>query len=247
MIYSGFAQIYDKFMEMPYETWADYIQAIWRRFDCNPKLVLDMACGTGGLTIPLARRGYEMIGTDVSAEMLAIARQKDNSGTLFLQQDMRELDLFGTVDAIICACDGINYLTEPSDLAAVFALCANYLNPGGLFIFDINTEYKFSTILADNTFAASDCDAAYIWENFYDPADKINEYALTCFVQEREGNTYRRFDETHFQRAYGADEISTALAAANLHLLAQFAELSFESPKSDAQRIFFVAQSGKIT
>jgi len=245
MIYSGFAQIYDKFIEMPYDAWADYIQAIWQRFNCKPELVLDLACGTGGLTIPLVQRGYEMIGVDASAEMLAIARQKDSGNALFLQQDMRCLELFGTVDAIICACDGINYLTEPDDLAAVFALCANYLNPDGLFIFDINTEYKFSKILAENTFAASDCNAAYIWENFYDPADKINEYALTCFVQEYESSTYRRFEETHFQRAYSVDEITDALAAANLRLLAQFSELSFNMPETDTERIFFVAKSGK--
>jgi len=244
MIYSGFAQIYDKFMEMPYEAWADYIQAIWRRYDCKPTLVLDMACGTGGLTVPLASRGYEMIGTDLSPEMLAIARRRDSGGgILFLQQDMRELELYGTIDAIICACDGINYLTELSDLDTTFALCANYLNPDGLFIFDLNTEYKFSTILADNTFAASDHDAAYIWDNFYDPADKINEYALTCFVQE--GGGYRRFDEMHYQRAHSTGEITQALSNAGLHLLAQYAELTFERPEPDTQRIFFVAQKIK--
>jgi len=242
VIYSGFARIYDKFMDMPYEAWADYIQAIWRRHGCHPKLVLDLACGTGGLTLPLARRGYDMIGADASAEMLAIARQKtidSGNDALFLHQDMRELELYGTVDAIVCACDGLNYLPERDDLAAVFALCANYLNPGGLLIFDVNTEHKFSKILADNTFAATDSDAAYIWENYYDAADKINEYALTCFVQE--GDVYRRYDEMHFQRAHSAEEIASALMDGGLRLLAQYAELTFDAPKSDTQRIFFVA------
>lgn len=241
MIYGGFAQIYDKFMEMPYKEWVDYIEAIWRRFGCTPALVLDLACGTGGLTTELAARGYDMIGVDVSAEMLAIARAKDPR-PLYLQQDMRHFELYGTVDAIICGCDGLNYLLDEADLAATFALCANYLNPGGILIFDINTEYKFSQVLADGTFAATCDDAAYIWENFYDPEEKINEYALTCFV--KEGGVYRRFEETHYQRAYSPEEIEAALSGANLKLLDQYHELTFDPPKRGSERVFFVTACG---
>jgi len=250
MIYGGFAQIYDKFMDLPYEDWADYIQAIWARFNCAPTLVLDLACGTGGLTAVLARRGYDMIGIDISAEMLAIARQKDAAGILYLQQDMCGFELYGTVDAIICACDGINYLLEDADLARTFALCANYLNPGGILIFDINTEYKFKHILADNTFAATCEDAAYIWENFYDEDEKINEYAITCFTQDQNGKTYSRFEEVHMQRAYLQQEIEAALQKAGFELKACYHELSFEAPAADSQRIFFVAavkKKGGIT
>ena len=240
MIYGGFAQIYDKFMDMPYDAWADYFQAIWHLHGHAPTMVLDLACGTGGLTAVLARRGYEMIGVDMSAEMLAIARQKDNA-SLYLQQDMREFELYGTVDAIICACDSMNYLVDDGDLAQTLALCANYLNPGGLLIFDLNTEHYFSQILDDNTFAATSDDAAYVWENFYDAASKINEYAITCFVQE--SGTYRRFEELHMQRAYSAGDIEAALAASTLRLVAQYHELSFEQPHPESQRIFFVAST----
>ena len=243
MIYNGFAQIYDEFMDMPYEDWADYIRDIWRHFGLLPNLVLDLACGTGSLTAILSKQGYDMIGVDMSEEMLAIARQKD-PGTLFLQQDMREFELYGTVDAIICACDAINYLTEEGDLERVFKLVANYLNPGGIFVFDINTEYKFKEILADNTFAAVSDDAAYIWENFYDASGKINEYAITCFAND--GETYRRFEELHIQRAYSADEIQAALAAANLELLAHYHEMTHDEPKADTERIFFVAKSKRL-
>ena len=242
MIYGGFAQIYDKFMDIPYEAWADYIEAIWRRFGVvhkpKPKLVLDLACGTGGLTAALAGRGYDMIGIDISAEMLAIARQKDHR-PLYLQQDMRDFELYGTVDAIICGCDSINYLLDEDDLERTFALCANYLNPGGILVFDINTEYKFDQVLADGTFAAACEDGAYIWENFYDAGEKINEYVISCFV--RQGEVYRRFDEVHLQRVYSAQEISGALSHAGFRLLGCYHELSFEPAKADSQRLFFVA------
>jgi SAM-dependent methyltransferase len=205
-------------------------------------LVLDLACGTGSLTSILSKRGYDMIGVDISEEMLAIARRKDPD-ILFLQQDMRKFELYGTVDAIICACDAINYLTENGDLEQVFKLAANYLNPGGLFIFDINTEYKFKEILADNTFAAADDTAAYIWENFYDDNDKINEYSITCFA--KDGEVYNRFDELHMQRAYSVNEIKAALAAANLEFLAHYHEMTQEEPEAKAERVFFVAKSKK--
>ena len=226
-------------MDMPYEAWADYVLAIWQRWGCSPNLVLDLACGTGGLTDILARRGYDMIGIDASPEMLTIARQK-NTDVLFLQQDMREFELYGTVDGIICTCDGVNYIPEEDELAHVFALVANYLNPGGIFIFDINTEHKFSQVLADNTFAGLCEDAAYIWENFYDAEERINEYNLACFVEEN--GVYRRFDELHVQRAYDVDEIKTALATGGLEFLAAYHDLTFDEPKKDTQRIFFVAQ-----
>jgi len=242
MIYGSFAQIYDKFIDMPYRAWADYVQAIWRRFDCDPQMVLDLACGTGGLTAVLAGHGYEMIGIDISSEMLAIAQQKD-AASLYLQQDIREFELYGTVDAIVCVCDGFNYLVDDGDLEQTLALCANYLNPGGLLIFDINTEYKFSKILADNTFGATCEDAAYIWENFYDAEEKINEYAITCFVEE--SGAYRRFEELHTQRAYSREEILSALGVTGFGLLSEYEELTFDAPGADSQRVFYVARAKK--
>ena len=239
MIYGGFAQIYDKFMDMRYAAWVEYIRAIWRRFGLSPNMVLDLACGTGGLTAILNWQGYEMIGVDASAEMLTIARQKDE-GILFLQQDMRSFELYGTVDAIICCCDGINYLLDEEGLRSTFALCANYLNPKGLLVFDINTEHKFSKVLADNIFADTCDDSAYIWENTYHEDEKINEYAISCFV--REGEVYRRFDEVHLQKAHSPREIEAALARAGFEVVGQYHELTFDAPRHDSQRVFFVCR-----
>ena len=244
-IYNNFAKIYDGFIGAPYEDWARYIEEIWRRHGAAPKMVLDLACGTGSLTHILAKKGYDMIGVDASAEMLAVARQKgDGDGQiLFLHQDMREFELYGTVDAVICVCDSINYLTDPADLARVFTLVRNYLNPGGLFIFDINSEHKYEKSLADNSFAHATDDAAYIWENYYDAQEKINEYDITFFVKSGDGPHYRRFEETHLQRAYSVQEIKSALTEANLEYLAHYGELTFDAPKPDALRLFFVARN----
>jgi len=240
-IYGGFAQIYDMFMEdAPYDEWVDYIEKIWKKFDLSPKLVLDLACGTGTVTHILSQKGYDMIGIDISEDMLDVARRK-SPHVLFLQQDMREFELYGTVDAIICICDGINYITENEDLTKVFSLVRNYLNPGGLFIFDINTEYKFNQILSENTFAAAGSDAAYIWENYYDKDEKINEYAMTFFVKSGQG--YMRFDETHIQKAHSPKDIEASLAAADLKLLVQYDELTCDMPRPDSSRIFFVAKN----
>jgi len=250
-IYGEFAAIYDGFINAPYKAWAQYIEEIWQAHKISPpvegcqkgRAVLDLACGTGSLTHILAKKGYDMIGIDASAEMLSIARQKGdaNGQILFLQQDMREFELYGTVDAIICICDGINYLTDPADLAHVFALVRNYLNPGGLFVFDINSEHKYENILADNTFAHTDETAAYIWENFYDADERINEYHMTFFVQ-GDGEIYRRFEETHIQRAWGEEEIKSALVGADLEYLACYGELTLDAPRPDDERVFFVAR-----
>ncbi|MDR2182988.1 MAG: class I SAM-dependent methyltransferase [Clostridiales bacterium] len=243
-IYRDFAHVYDDFIDAPYEDWADYIEEIWRAHGAAPKLVLDLACGTGNLTHVLAGRGYDMIGVDASAEMLSVAAQK-GTGILFLHQDMRSFELYGTVDAIICMCDSLNYLKDPADLSRVFALAHNYLNPGGLFVFDINSRHKYQNMLADNIFAGTDENAAYIWENCYDPQSKINEYYITFFVKDGDGAFYRRFEEAHLQRAYGADEIKSALAGADLEYLAHYGELTFDAPKPDDARIFFVTRKGE--
>jgi len=240
-IYIEFASVYDDFIAAPYADWAKYIEDIWYTHGAKPRLVLDLACGTGSLTCLLSDKGYDMIGIDVSAEMLAIARQKD-AGILWLQQDMREFELYGTVDAIVCICDGINYLTDEIDLTRVFALVRNYLNPSGLFVFDINSEYKYANTLANNTFASIGESAAYIWENFYDANERINEYDITFFAKDGEGAEYHRFDETHIQRAYNVEEIKSALKGADLEYLAHYGELTLDTPKPDEARIFFVAK-----
>jgi len=239
-IYGKFAKIYDKILGgISYAKRADYIVKIFELYNDNPKIILDLACGTGAVTAKLAKNGFDMLGVDLSADMLAIAKQRKTKNVLYIQQDMRELDLFGTVDAVICLCDSLNYILNFNDLAKVFSLVSNYLNPGGLFIFDINTQYKYSK-LSNNTFSFAYTDCAYIWENRFYKEQGIyyNEYFVTFFAQTATG-LYERFEETHIQRVYTDDEIRQALGT-NLKLLNVYSAFTFNIPENNAQRIFYI-------
>lgn len=221
--YTGFAAVYDTFMDnVPYEEWCGYIKSLLTEQGVKEGLVLDLGCGTGSLTELLAAAGYDMIGVDASEEMLELAYEKkavSGSDILYLCQDMRELELYGTVEAVISVCDCMNYILEYEDLVQVFRLVNNYLDPGGVFLFDFNTVYKYEKILGDVTIAENREDCAFIWENFYDEETRINEYDLTFFVREKDGaqgGLFRRFLETHCQRGYELSEIRALLEEGGL-------------------------------
>ena len=202
--YTGFAQVYDMFMDnVPYEAWRDYIVRELKKEEIEDGIILDLGCGTGKMTRLLAAEGYDMIGIDLSDEMLMIAREEQTSedGILYLQQDMREFELYGTVRAVVSVCDSMNYILEDEDLLQVFSLVNNYLDPGGIFLFDLNTIYKYENLLAENMICENREEGSFIWENYYDKEEEINEYDLTLFVRE-EDDLYRKYEETHFQRAY---------------------------------------------
>ena len=198
--YTGFAEVYDLFMDnIPYEEWCGYVTGLLRERGIEDGLVLDLGCGTGTLTELLAQKGYDMIGVDNAEDMLEIALEKklkSGSDILYLLQDMREFELYGTVAAVVCICDSINYILEYEDLVQVFRLVNNYLDPGGVFIFDLNTEYKYREILGDATIAENRDESSFIWENDYDEETRINEYDLTLFIREENGGgLFRRYEE----------------------------------------------------
>ena len=233
--YTGFAEVYDVFQDnVPYEEWCSYVTGLLKEYQVMDGLVLDLGCGTGSLTGLMARSGYDMIGIDNSGEMLQIAMNKRNASgldILYLLQDMRGFELYGTVKAVISICDSMNYIMEYQEL--VFRLVNNYLDPKGVFIFDLNTEYKYRELLADNTFAEDREESSFIWNNFYDEEDKVNEYDLTLFV--KEGELYRKFEETHYQRAYGGMEFVAAYDACTRNPVQQ-----------DSERIYVIArENGK--
>ena len=186
--YTSFAVVYDTFMDnVPYEEWGEYLHGLLLEYGVEDGLILDLGCGTGTMTEILASKGYDMTGVDFSEEMLDIAMQKrTKSGhdILYLMQDMREFELYGTVRAIVSVCDSMNYLTEDGDLEQVFRLANNYLDPGGLFIFDMNTEYKYREMLGDQTIAEERENCSFIWDNYYYEEEKINEYQLSLFVED---------------------------------------------------------------
>ncbi len=243
--YTNFAQVYDLFMDdIPYTEWCDYITSLLQEYQISEGLLLDLGCGTGTLTEALSKKGYDMIGIDASLEMLEIAMEKhlaSGSNTLYLLQDMRNFELYGTVKAIISICDSINYILTLEELIQVFSLVNNYLDPKGIFLFDLNTEYKYHTLLADNTIAEAREDSSFIWENYYDPDTKINEYHLTLFLKEKE-ELYHRYTETHYQRSYSLEEIQTALQKAGLTFLAAYDAFTKEPVKADSERIYILAR-----
>ena len=250
--YETFAQVYDTFMsDVPYDKWTAYIKKIWNKFNLNPKLVLDLACGTGNISTRLANEGYEMIGIDLSEDMLDEAMEKNASllpeakPVLYLNQDMREFELYGTVDCVLCLCDSINYITDEDDLLQVFRLVNNYLEPNGLFIFDIKKIYKFKNVLADNSFCQTTQSAAYTWENYYDEKESINEFYTNFFIETKNG-MYERFEECHYEKGYSIEKIKELLEKAGLVFEAVFDDNTFDPPQDSSERLYFVArESGK--
>ncbi|MBQ6833724.1 MAG: class I SAM-dependent methyltransferase [Lachnospiraceae bacterium] len=243
--YTGFAAVYDTFMDnIPYEEWCEYLTNLLCDYGVKDGLLLDLGCGTGSLTELLAERGYDMIGIDYSEEMLDLAMEKrmeSGKDILYLCQDMREFELYGTVAAVVSICDCMNYITEPEDLVTVFELVNNYLDPEGIFIFDLNTEYKYETVMGDCTIAEDREDSSFIWENQYEKSEKINIYDVSIFIREKE-DLYRKYHETHYQRAYSLDEVREALEEAGMEFVAAYDAFTKEPPKADSERIYVVAR-----
>lgn len=241
--YTGFAQVYDDFMDnVPYEEWCDYICGILAEYGIRDGLVLDLGCGTGRMTRLLRQRGYDMIGVDLSGEMLEEARAVEtDTSILYLQQDMREFELYGTVRAVVCLCDSLNYILEPEELRQVFSLVNNYLDPGGIFICDMNTMYKYRQILGDSVICENRERECFTWENYFDEETCINEYALNLFVQ-RENGLYERMEEFHYQKAYETEQIKELIRDAGLRLLAVYGEGTKEEPEPDCERVYFIAR-----
>ena len=240
--YSSFAEVYDIFQDnVPYEEWCSYVTGLLREQGVERGLVLDLGCGTGSLTGLLAEAGYDMIGIDNSGEMLQMAMDKraaSGQDILYLLQDMREFELYGTVRAVVSICDSMNYMMEYRDLVQVFRLVNNYLDPRGVFIFDLNTEYKYRELLADNTFAEAREESSFIWDNFYDESSGINEYDLTLFI--REGQLYRKYEETHFQKAYSLDEVKRAALEAGMEFVAAYDACTRNPVREDSERIYVI-------
>lgn len=247
--YGEFAKVYDMFMDnVDYEDWAKYLITQLKKYGIDDGLVLDLGCGTGVMTELLSGAGYDMIGVDNSEEMLGQAiekREESGHDILYLCQDMQEFELYGTVRAIVSVCDCLNYITEEEELLQVFKLVNNYLDPGGIFIFDMNTVYKYEEMLGDNVIAENREDGSFIWENCYDPDCGINEYALTLFIP-REDGLYEKHEEFHYQKAYSEECVRRLIAEAGLELLAVY-DAYTEKPlkKSSGRMTFIVKEHGK--
>ena len=243
--YTDFAEVYDEFMDAtPYEEWCSRLVEIIKTYGISKSqqdvdkadmseeelalasernLVLDLGCGTGTLTELMSDAGFDMMGIDMSYDMLQIAMDKcaeSGHDIMYLCQDMRELELYCTVGTVICVCDSINYVLEDEEVVETFSRINNYLYPKGLFIFDFNTNFKYAEIIGDTTIAENREDCSFIWDNYYDEESHINEYDLTIFVREsEEDDMFRRFQETHFQRGYDFEEMLYFVKEAGLEFV----------------------------
>lgn len=287
--YSAFAYVYDELMDnVPYDDWASYLVGLLKENGVAEGLVCELGCGTGQMTRRLAAAGYDMIGIDLSEEMLDVAREREyeayesegnfdeekfNEGEpdaevdfdgesdadasqpsiLYLQQDMREFELYGTVSAVVSICDSMNYMTSDEDLLQVFRLVNNYLDKDGVFVFDMNTEYKYKELMGDTTIAENREDVSFIWENLYDAEKRLNEYCLTLFakVEDEEDDEevektvlYEKYEEVHLQRAYPLEEVKRLLAEAGMTFVAAYEVLTHEVPGPQCERMYIVAREG---
>jgi ubiquinone/menaquinone biosynthesis C-methylase UbiE len=243
MSYSAFARYYDSLTRnVDYAQHADYLCRVLKRLGHAPGITLDLACGTGSLTLELAKRGFDVYGLDASPEMLSVAQQKASAvgrSLLFICQKMQEMDLYGGVDTAVCMLDSINHITSAADLQESFRRIALFLNPGGYLIFDANTPYKHREILADHVFVYDMEDVYCVWQNRCEPKSALVSISLDFF--ERQGDIYRRSSEHFQERAYRPERLRSMLKAAGLQVEFIWEDMTFEQPGPETERIVVVA------
>lgn len=250
--YGNFAYIYDQLMDdVDYNLWVDYIEKIIEKENVDVKNILELACGTGNLTLPLAKKEYDIAGIDISEEMLEVAREKSikkNIPLVLLQQDVSKLDfdLYG-LDCVLCGCDGFNYIIDEKGLQNTFNKTHELLKENGIFIFDVSSYYKIKNILGNNVFAENREKIAYMWKNYFDEETSLIEMELSFFVSisdefdDDSENVFERYNEKHYQRAYKNEEILSMLKSSGFENIKIYGDFKFEEPKEDSERVFFIA------
>ena len=244
--YSSFAQVYDLFMDnVPYEEWSRYLISLLKEYQVTDGTVVELGCGTGKMTRLLADAGYDMVGVDNSAEMLEIAgerqEEEERNDILYLLQDMRELELFGNIRAIVSVCDSMNYILKPEDLKKVFGLVKEYLAEDGVFIFDLNTVHKYRDLMGECTISENREESSFIWENYFDEDEMVNEYDLTLFIREEDGR-FSKYEETHYQKAFEISEVLEAVKEAGMELVAVYDAFTRQPPRKNSDRVYFVVR-----
>ena len=240
MNYSSLAYVYDKLtFNVEYKKRAEYIHALLTENGCDGGILLDLACGTGTLSKYLADFGYDIILVDNSDEMLNVAREKLPEA-LILCQDMRELDLYGTVNSAVCSLDGVNHLLKPIDVKNMFSRVSLFIEKGGIFVFDVNTPYKHEKVLGSNTFVYEKDNIYCVWQNSYKRKSRAVDIEIDIFTEEN--GTYIRQRENFSERAYSIEDIKSWLADANFRVLGIFDDLTREPLREDSQRAYFVAE-----
>lgn len=245
-LYQLLAPFYARFnSDVDYEGMADYLCAAFDRFfQGEVKDVLDLGCGSGNMTFPLLARGYSMIGVDISPEMLSVAREMPHGDeVLWLCQDMTDFELYGTVEAAVSTLDGLNHLQSKKDVADCFALVHNYLVPGGLFAFDINTPYKFSHVYGKNAYIFEEKNVLCAWQNYFHPRTGFCDFDITLF--ERSGKLYQRYEASLQEKLFLPEDIEKMLAEAGFSLLSKTDGYRDAAPSSTTERLTYIVRAEK--
>lgn len=249
--YTSLAPIYDRLnADIDYAAWADHIEHQFAQFGAKQVCsVLDLACGTGAMTVELARRGYDMTGIDLSEEMLAVAeakcgRERFRHPVLLVKQNMVEFELYGTVDAVVCCLDSINYLTDTASVKRTFAHVHNYLEPDGLFVFDMNAPAKFERVYGDNSYVLEDEGILCAWQNYYNKKTKICDFYLSIFVEEPDGR-WSRSDESQRERCYSLSTVKRLLAETGFEICSVSSDFGGTAPDGDSERWYFTVRAKK--
>ena len=249
--YTSLAPVYDKLnADIDYAAWADFIEAQFAAYaKKKPQSVLDLACGTGSMTVELARRGYDMTGIDLSEDMLAVAQKKCDAGrfrhsVLLIAQNMAQFELYGTVDAIVCCLDSLNYLTKKDELQRTFAHVHNYLEPDGLFIFDMNAPAKFERVYADNSYVLEDEGILCAWQNYYNNKTKLCDFYLGIFTENSDGTWCRR-DEIQRERCWSLRTVLKMLEETGFELCSLSSDFNGTAVDKDTERWYFTVRAKK--
>ncbi|MFE4705981.1 class I SAM-dependent DNA methyltransferase [Peribacillus simplex] len=245
MTYERFAYVYDELMkDAPYEKWLMILTAKLEQYGIGGRKVLDLACGTGEMTVELAQHGFEVTGVDLSDEMLLVANEKAVKLGLSIplfQQNMAELEGLGQFDCVTIFCDSLNYLRDAEDIVKTFNRVHEHLKDGGLFLFDVHSIYKMEEIFRDNTFAVNGEEVSYIWDCFPGEEPYSVEHDLSFFVRDDESGLYDRFDELHYQRTYPVEQYKKWLEQAGFTVSEILADLEDAPLVTETERILFVA------
>lgn len=243
--YGDFAYYYDLLTEnVDYESRCDYIYNLLADNGVGKGILLDLACGTGTLSLLLAEKGYDVIGVDGSEDMLSVAQEKKTenaSDTLFLCQKMEELDLFGTINAAVCTLDSINHVTDEDRVKEIFRRVSLFMEDKGIFIFDVNTPHKHREILGNNTFVY-DMDEVYcVWQNETDD-NMLTTVSLDIFERDEEEDVYYKYSEQFQEKGYELSFFEKLLKENKFELIGIYEEMTTESVKDSTERAVFVAR-----
>ena len=251
MIYDLLAAFYDRInSDLDYDAWADFLEKIFNKeMKTRPSLVMDLGCGTGKMTLALAKKGYDMTGIDYSVNMLGKAREAAydqglSDNILWLCQDIRSFELYGTMGAIVSCLDTVNHITKEKELLTVFSLVHNYLDPDGLFIFDVNGKKKFETLYANQTYVFEEGNDFCVWENEYNEKSHLCRFFITLFSKQRDGR-YIRSEETQSERMYTLMSLRHALEQTGFEFIGAYSDFDFTEATDSAERIYIAARCKK--